>query len=287
MKKIIITGATGTVGQALLPNLLEHDVQVVALTRSPEKIRERSAHLEVLQADLRDQASYADALAGADAAYLLTDMTAETESLQNQFIDACQAQGVSLVVKQSAMGTAADSPVSMFRMHAIIEQHLKASGVAYCLLQPNSFSQNLLAHSQSIKTQGAIYAPMGDGKVSYVDARDIARVATTVLTDDSRKHHNQTYVLTGPEAVSMQESAEVIGTLIGKKVSYYPVSYEQGKEAMMNFGMDEWLVDDLIATARLGAEGKARKVTENIENVTGTKPTTLKESLSDYQASFA
>jgi uncharacterized protein YbjT (DUF2867 family) len=287
MKKIIITGATGTVGQALLPNLLKHNVRVVALTRSPEKIQERSDRLKIVQADLRDQASYADALAGADTAYLLTDMTAETEILQNQFIDACRAQGVSLVVKQSAMGAAADSPVSMFRTHAAIEQHLKASGVAYCLLQPNSFSQNLLAHSQSVKTQGAIYAPMGDGKVSYVDARDVARVAATVLADASKKYHNKTYVLTGPEAVSMQESADVIGMLIGKKVSYYPVSYEQGKEAMMNFGMDEWLVDDLVATARLGAEGKARKVTENVENITGTKPTTLNESLSDYQASFA
>lgn len=286
MRKIIVTGATGTVGQALLPQLLEQELEVVALTRSPNKIQSDHPKLRVVQADLNNRASYADPLVGANGAFLLTDGTLEMEGLQKDFIDACQAQSVPFIVKQSAMGVATETPIRMFRMHHNVEEHLRTSGIAYCILQPNTFTQNLLAHAQSVKEQGAIYAPLGEGKVSYVDARDVAQVAATVLTDGTDKHHDQTYVLTGPAARSMFDNARIIGQAIGKEVHYYPVSYEQGKEAMLGFGMDEWLVDDLLAIARLGAEGKAEQISSTVEQITGTPPRSVADSINDFQTVF-
>lgn len=286
MRKIIVTGATGTVGQALLPQLLEQELEIVALTRSPNKIQSGHPKLRVVQADLNNRASYADTLVGADGAFLLTDGTLEMEGLQKDFIDACQAQSVPFIVKQSAMGVATEAPVRMFRMHHNVEEHLRTSGVAYCILQPNTFTQNLLAHTQSVKQQGAIYAPLGEGRVSYVDARDVARVAAIVLTDDTGVHRNQTYVLTGPAAVSMSDNARAIGQAIDKEVNYYPVSYEQGKEAMLGFGMDKWLVDDLVAIAQLGAEGKAERTTNTVGEVTGEAPRSVTDSMRDFQPAF-
>ena len=286
MKKIVVTGATGTVGQPLLFQLLKKDIDVVALTRSPGKIQLDHPNLSVVRADLGNRSSYTDALASADAAFLLTDGTLAMEDLQKEFIDACQTQGVSFLVKQSAMGAASDAPVKMFRVHHAIEAYLRASGVPYCLLQPNTFTQNLLAHAQSVKDQGAIYAPLGEGKVSYIDARDVARVAATVLADETEKHRNQTYVLTGPVAVSMSDSARLISQVAGREVNYYPVSYEQGKEAMLGFGMEEWLADDLVAIARLGAEGKAEQVTDAVEQVTEVAPRSVADSINDFQSTF-
>jgi uncharacterized protein YbjT (DUF2867 family) len=286
VKKIVITGSTGTVGQALLSQLLEKEVEVVALTRSPNKIQLNSPKLKVVQADLNNRASYAETLVGAETAFLLTDGTLEMETLQKDFINTCRIQGIPFVVKQSAMGAATDAPVKMFRMHHSIEEHLRASGLAYCLLQPNTFTQNLLAHAQSVKNQGAIYAPLSKGRVSYIDARDVARVAVAVLTNDTDKHYNQTYVLTGPAAVPMLDVAQVIGETVGQEVNYYPVSYEQGKEAMLGFGMDEWLVGDLMAIAQLGAEGQAERITDTFEQVTGEAPRSLANSVYDFKPAF-
>ena len=286
MKKIVVAGATGTVGQALLPQLLEKGIDVIALTRSPHKVRLDHPKLNVVRANLGNRPSYVDVLASADAAFLLTDGTLAMEDLQKEFIDACQTQGVSFLVKQSAMGAASEAPVKMFRMHHNVETYLRKSGMPYCLLQPNTFTQNLLVHAQSVKEQGAIYAPLGEGKVSYIDARDVARVAATVLTNDTEKHRNQTYVLTGPAAVSMSDNARVISQVARREVNYYPVSYEQGKEAMLGFGTKEWLADDLVAIARLGAEGKAERVTDTAAQVTGVAPRSVADSINDFQSTF-
>ncbi len=286
MKKIVITGATGNIGQALLPMLLDKEVSVIAITRSADKITQTDTKLEVVEADLKDKASYMSALAGADIAFLLTDGTPDMETIQHDFIDACQAQSILFVVKQSAMGAAPDAPAKTLQMHHAVEEKLKNSGMAYCIVQPNSFTQNLLAHAQSVKEQGAIYAPLGEGKVSYIDVRDVANVVASILTDDMEKHKNKTYILTGPAAVSMQENAKSISDITNKKVVYYPVSDEEGKNAMLGFGMDEWLADDLVAIARLGAEGKADQTSDAVQEITGTKPRAVKDTLENFQSAF-
>ena len=286
MKTITVTGATGNVGSALIPLLSQAGATVRAITRSPDRLPASESKIVVVEADLADTNAWQDALLNVDALFLLTSGSPTMDALQNKVIEAAQQQKVPLIVKQSAFGAAAEAPVALFRMHHAIEETLKASGIPYCILQPNSFTQNLLAHAQSVKEQGAIYAPRGEGKVSNVDVRDVARVATTVLLADSTAHQGQTYVLTGPAATSMQQDADTIGQVIGKEVNYYPVSYEDGKQAMRGFGMDEWLVDELIAIARLGAEGKAATVTSDVETVTEKPARTVEETIRDLKAVF-
>ena len=285
MKTIAVTGATGNVGSALIPRLVQTGATVRAITRSPDQVS--SSHLvEVVEADLADPTSYQEVLEGVHALFLLTSGSPEMESLQNNAIEIARQREVPFIVKQSALGAAKDAPVQMFRMHYTIEETLKASGIPYCILRPNSFTQNLLAHTQSIKEQGAIYAPQGEGKVSNVDVQDIADVAATVLLAEPSAHHNNTYALTGPAATSMQQDAETIGQIIGKKVTYYPVSYEDGKHAMLGFGMNEWLVDELMAIARWGAEGNAALVTSDVERVTGRPARTVEETIHNVKHTF-
>ena len=286
MRKIVITGATGTIGSALIPLLEEEEVTVRVITRSPAQLTTSNSGVEVIEGDLADPASFQEALTDVDALFLLTSGSPKMELLQNNVIEVAQQSKVPFVVKQSALGAAENSPVEMFRMHHAIEKRLKNSGIPYCTLQPNSFTQNLLAHTHSVKEQGAVYAPRGEGKVSNVDVRDIARVAATILLAKSNTHQGQTYVLTGPAATSMQQDAEVIGRMIGKAVTYYPVSYEDGKQAMLGYGMDGWLVDELVAIARLGAEGKAAQVTTDVELVTGKPARTIEETMRDLKNAF-
>ena len=116
--------------------------------------------------------------------------------------------------------------------------------------------------------------------------RDIARVAAAVLFSEPDKHRNQAYVLTGPEAESMQQNAETIGEVIGKKVTYHPISYQESREAMLGYGMQEWLADDLVGLARIGAEGNASRVTNAVEEVTGSAPRSVRQTVEEYQDIF-
>ena len=285
MKNIVVTGATGTVGISILPFLLQKDVAVKAITRSAHYLNMTDPKLTVVEADIARPETLQDTLQQADALFL-TGGLLEMDTIQKGVIDAAQTQGVPFIVKLSAMGAASDSPVKMFQRHYTVEEYLKASGMAYCLLQPNSFTQNLFMYAPSIKEQGTIHAALGEGKVSYIDVRDIARVAAAVLLSEPDKHRNQTCVLTGPEAQSMQQNADTIGEVIGKKITYHPISYQESREAMLGYGMQEWLVDDLVGLARIGAEGDASRVTNDVEEVTGKAPHSVRQTVEEYQDIF-
>ena len=285
MKNIVVTGATGTVGISTLPFLLQADVSIKAITRTSNYLNMTDPQLTIVEADIARPETLQDTLQEADALFL-TGGLLEMDTIQKGMIDAAQAQGVPFIVKLSAMGASSDSPVTMFQRHYAVEEYLKASGVSYCLLQPNSFTQNLFMYAPSIKEQGAIHAALGEGEVSYIDVRDIARVAAAVLLSDPDKHRNQTYVLTGPEAESMQQNADIIGEVIGRKITYHPISYEESREAMLGYGMQEWLADDLVGLARLGAEGNASRVTTNVKEVTGSAPRSVRQTVKEYQDIF-
>ena len=167
MKNIVVTGATGTVGIYILPFLLQEDVTVKAITRSANYLNLTDPKLTIVEADIARPETLQDTLQEADALFL-TGGLLEMDTIQKGIIDAAQAQDVPFVVKLSAMGAASDSPVKMFQRHYAVEEYLKASGIGYCILQPNSFTQNLFMYAPSIKEQGAIYAALGEGKVSYI-----------------------------------------------------------------------------------------------------------------------
>ncbi len=285
MQKIVITGASGNVGRSLLPLLPTDDVIVYALARSPEKISVPGDHVIALPADFDDVASYQEILQDADAVFLLSPGDPRMVDWQRNFIDASVKGGVKFLLKQSAMGAAPDAPVSMFRWHAEIETYLKNTSLQWAILQPNAFTQNLLVHASSVKEQSALYAPGGDGEVSYIDVDDVARVAATLLTTPNNKE-GKTYTLTGPAAISLREIAKIFGALRNQPVSYYPVTPGQGKTAMLGFGLEEWLVDDLIGIATLGAENQAGAITPTVGELTGKAAASVADTLTRFQAMF-
>jgi len=285
MQKIVITGASGNVGRSLLPLLPTDDVTVYALARSPEKIPVTGDHVIALPADFDDVASYREILQDADAVFLLSPGDPRMVNWQRDFIDASVAGGVKFLLKQSAMGAVQDAPVAMFRWHAEIEAYLKNTSLRWAILQPNAYTQNLLVHAGSVKEQSALYAPGGDGAVSYIDVDDVARVVASILTTPDRKE-SKTYTLTGPASVSLHEIAKIFGELRNQPVSYYPITPEQGKTAMLGFGLEEWLVDDLIGIATLGAKNRANTITSTVGELTGKAATSVAKTLTRFQGAF-
>jgi uncharacterized protein YbjT (DUF2867 family) len=143
---------------------------------------------------------------------------------------------------------------ALARLHGEIERALQRSDVPFTLLRPNGFMQNFVTHmTGSIRAQGAFYLPGGDAKISHVDVRDIAKVAARALT--SREHDGKAYALSGPEALTYGEAADVLSRVLGKTVRYVPVSDENARNSMIGSGMPAFYADYLVDLNRFYRTG--------------------------------
>lgn len=283
---ILVTGATGTTGREIIRELKEagaKDVRVLA--RDPEKARDaRDAGFEVAQGDFNSPETLKSALKGAERALLLTPPSPQTFEQQKSFIEAAKGAGVRHIVKLSAIGADASSPEGFGKWHGQAEDALKSSGLAYTMLQPNFFMQNLLAQASSITSQNAIYHPVAEARASFIDVRDIAAVAAKTLTEDG--HEGRTYVLTGPEALAYEEVAGKLSIATGRDIKYVQITDEQFRSGALQMGLPEWLVSALERLNELMASGKAARVTEDVRRVAGREPFTFDLFARDYAGAF-
>ena len=282
---ILITGATGQVGSHVVRQLSTEGKQFRALVRSQEKAAAMDAPgAEAVIGDFSQPETLDAALIGVEKLFLLSVGFPNQVELQGNVVEAAQRAGVRHIVKLSALGTSPDAPTSLGRWHAQTEEQIRESGIAYTFLHPHSFMQNVMMSIGSIKAQGAIYAPIRDGKFSAVDARDIAAVAVATLTEDG--HEGKTYDITGPEAISYTDIAEKLSTAIGKTVTYVNVPPEAARQGMLDAGLPEWLVDDLSILNEIYASGQAADVSSVVAGVAKKEPITLDQFARDYAEVF-
>src|ERR687891_2397671 len=138
-------------------------------------------------------------------------------------------------------------------------------------------------HSPSIKNNNAFYLPLEDAKVSLVDVRDIAAVAVKSLMEDGNdKHKNKTYLITGPEALSYHQAAEILSNATGKKINYVNISDEEARAAMKEIGMSDWLIITVSELSEYFRKGKASEISPAVEEVTGSKPISFSQFANDY-----
>src|SRR5688572_23212378 len=181
---ILITGATGTVGTQLVKTLSNLEVKVRAGVHSiikGEKLK--LPHVELCEIEFHKPDSLKAAMTGADRVFMITPFSEDQVELGKVTIDAAKAAGVKHFVKLSALGADAEPGIQLGRWHREVEKHLEGSGLTYTIIRPASFMQNFVNYTGgSIINENTIYMPLGDGKVSYIDVRDIAIIACHVLT---------------------------------------------------------------------------------------------------------
>jgi uncharacterized protein YbjT (DUF2867 family) len=141
-------------------------------------------------------------------------------------------------------------------------------------------------YSHFIKTQGAFYTPSGDAKVSFVDVRDIASVAVQALINDSQQYKEKAYDITGGEALSYGEAAEILSNEVGKKINYVNISDEDARKGMKDMGMDEWTIKSMIELFEITRAGYVSTISSVVEQVTGNKPITFSQFAKDYAGAF-
>jgi uncharacterized protein YbjT (DUF2867 family) len=188
------------------------------------------------------------------------------------------------IVLNSALG-AEDYPKSFPNWHRRVEDKLKASGLEYTILRPNSFMQNVLMYfAPSIRAQGAFYAAMGEARTSFIDVRDIAVAAAQALT--SSKHAGKTYELNGPEALTYGDLAEKISQASGRSVRYIDIPAEQQRQAMLDQGMPEWQVSALLDLQAYYTGGQGGAVDDVLADLLGRAPITMDQFVVEFRESF-
>jgi uncharacterized protein YbjT (DUF2867 family) len=284
--KILITGATGNVGSAVLANLGSTEVDLRVLTRDESKAQSLSDHgVEAVLGDFLKPKTLGPALEGVSRVFLLTPIHPDQVSQACNVIEAAMESGNGpRIVRLSVQQASHEAPARNSRQHAQIEDELASSGLPYTVLRPQSFMQNTLMAAPTVASEGRIYQPFKDGKLGMIDARDVGEVAAKVLTEEG--HEGKVYTLTGPAAITFYDVAEALSEVLGKEVRYVNVPLEKAKEAMLKRGLSEWRTDVLIEYAKAHSEGYSDFTTEDVEQLTGLPATSYEKFASDFARVF-
>lgn len=280
---ILITGANGLAGRAVLTEVARGGEKVRGMHRSKADAAKAPEGAEPVIADFGDRASLAAALRGVTSLYLVCSPIPELVQLESNAIEASEAAGVRRIVLNSALG-AGDYSKSFPSWHRKVEDKLKATKLAWCVLRPNSFLQNLLTYyAPTIRTQGAFYASMGNARTSYLDVRDIAVVAAQALRG---QHDGKTHELNGPEALSYPEVAEKISKRAGVSARYVDLPVDALRKAMLEQGMPEWQVTALLDLQAYYTGGQGGVVDGVLERLIGRPPITMDRFVQEYAREF-
>jgi uncharacterized protein YbjT (DUF2867 family) len=281
---ILVTGATGTVGRHLILELKTIRAPFRVLTRDPEKARVHLGNADFVVGDLSRPETVAKALAGIEAAFLLSPLDPSLAEWEAGFARAAKKAGVRRLVKLSALGADPRSPAAIARWHGDAEETVKRAGIPGAILRPAAFYQNLFNSAHSIR-RGTLSAPMGSARVAMVDARDVAAVAAAALT--SAALDGKTLTLTGPEAPTYAEAAEVFARVLGRRVEYAESAPEDARRGMLAAGMPAWTIDAILGLAERFRAGSAGAVTNDVAEAAGKAPIPLEKFVRDFAAAFA
>src|ERR671932_886208 len=289
---ILVTGATGTVGSEVVKQLLsakgqkEEDMIIKAAARSANDSTSRNSGLQAVELDFNKPDTLSAALRGVDKLFLLTPFQSNMVDLTSNLVNEAKNAGVKYIIKQSVLGADAEQAITPSRLHRQAEKIIEESGIPFTFLRPNFFMQNFVTfYSHFIKTQGAFYVPAGDAKASFVDVRDIAAVAVQVLNGNKNgesKHIRKAYDITGGEAISYGQAAEILSKEIGKKVNYVNISDEDTRKGMKDMGADDWTINSMIELFGTTRAGYLSEVSPAVEQITGNKPITFSKFARDY-----
>lgn len=280
MSKILVTGATGNVGSEVIKAIADKS-NVYAADWKPEKVREMFGEtVHAVEFDFARPETFAPALAGVSKVFLMRPPhISDIKTYIAPAIDAMKAAGVQQIVFLSLMGVEKNH----FVPHYEVEQLILKSGIPYTFLRPSFFMQNLsTTHRQEIREWHEIPVPAGKGKTSFIDVRDIAAVAAKALTEPG--HENKAYTLTGREALSYGEVAQIMTEELGVPVRYSNPSILRFIRQMRAKGIATSFILVMVGIYTTARIGWAAGLTSDTERLLGRAPITVRQFVRDYKA---
>ncbi|MEO7359007.1 MAG: NmrA family NAD(P)-binding protein [Gemmatimonadaceae bacterium] len=282
MKRILVTGATGQVGSAVIAALRAFDGIVVrAGVRDPATEAARwsgDARVQPVGFDFLDGASQDAALADCDTLFLL-----RPPQLTGDFADVierAQQHGVTHIVFLSVQGAESN----WFVPHHKIERRLKSSGVPYTMLRPAYFMQNFTStlHDELVRRH-RIFVPAGDARFTLVDVGDIARVAALVLTQPDTRHHGQAYTLTSETPLNFQQMADQLTTGLRTPITYVSPGPWRFFRSLRRDGREPGLIFVMLLLHMLPRFTGTPAVTRTVLDLTGRAPVEFAQFVSAHR----
>jgi NAD(P)H dehydrogenase (quinone) len=273
---IVVTGATGQLGRAVVKHLLERVPadQVVASVRDPKKAADLG--VAVREGDFERPETLAAAFAGADKLLIISSQ-GDTESRRRQHtnaVAAAKAAGVGHLVYTSL--TRADtSKMSLADTHRPTEDAIKATGIPYTFLRNNWYFENDFGTVLGALATGGVATPTQGGKVASATRDDFANAAAAVLTTEG--HKNVVYELGGTIAHSYAEWAEAIGAAAGREITYTEITPDESAAALAAAGVPAGFVPVLVDAQLAIAHGELDVPTQDLAELIGREPVGLRE----------
>lgn len=280
---MILVTTAGKVGAEAARLLAARGQQVRVLVRHPEAAMQLAqSGVELMQGDLAVPATIDAAMQGVSAVILVSPAVPAQEL---SVVHSAAHAGVEHVVKITSKASA-DSPIARRRGQTEIESGLIASGLGYTLLRNNAYMQNFLMLAQGIASAGSFSTATGNGRIGHVDARDVAAVAAEIASSPA-SHAGKTYWPTGPEVLSAAEVAGVFSKVLGRTITFRPISFEEQKQEMIMVGLPEAVADDNARALVLMAEGDCDYVTDDVPAILGRSAHSFEQFVSDHRAAFS
>ena len=266
-----VTGATGELGGRLARRLVERGEAVRLLVRDPGRAPTLS------QAEVRSFGGYDDAaglrgaLTGVSTLFMVSAREAANRVEQHtRAVDAAAAAGVGRIIYLSFVGAAADATFTFAREHFRTEQHIRGAGMAFTFSRQNLYTDLLPVIGGP---EGVIRGPADDGRVAPVCRDDVADALVAMMTGPG--HDGMTYTLTGPQAFTLAELAELVTELSGQTLTYEDETLEQARASRAGYGAPAWEIDGWISTYTAIAAGEFDIVTDDVARLTGREPTSV------------
>lgn len=271
---IVVTGALGNVGGAAADALLRSGAAVRVADVDPDSLADRfGPHLETARLDFWDLATFPDVLAGATGVFLIRPPAIfRVGPTLNRFIDVAARLGTQHVVFSSVAGAEDNRIVP----HHRVEKHLLATDLAWTILRPGFFSQNIgTAYRRDIIDTNRIFVPAADAKVAFVDTVDIGDIAALALLD--RDLRMNALHLTGPTAVTFNDVASILTDVLQREIVYEPATVLAYFRHLLSQGLV--LPQALVQTVlHVGLRrGDAEPVTHTVESLLGRPARTVRD----------
>ena len=281
---ILVTGASGNVGSAVLQAVVASNRPVRAMYRSEADAENVPRGASAVVADFADRRSLVKALDGITRVFLVCAPVPQLVELETNVIELCRQRNLEHLVLNSALG-AGSFDASFPVWHRKVERNLERSGIAYSVLRPNSFMQNVANYyAPTIRSQGVFYAALEDAPISYIDVRDVGAFAAKLVTGEAGQ--GRTYELNGPEALTCDEIAARLTRFTGRPVRYANVPPAELKKSMLGVGMPQWQADALLELQRYYVEGNGGETDNLVRQMLGHDPIRFGQFLKDYAVAF-
>lgn len=271
---IAVTGSTGGVGSRVAKRLAAEGVRLRLVVRDPGRAPVlRGSELAV--AEYRDGPAMRKALDGIDTLFLVSAKESVDRVDEHlTAVESARQAGVRRVVYTSFLGAGPQCTFILARHHWTTEEAIRASGMAFTFLRDSMYA-DFVPHMVDGEDR-VIRGPGGDGRASLVARDDVASVAEAVLLAEGA-HDGRTYDVTGPEALTLQEIADILGDISGKPVGYEVETVDEAYRSREKYGAPDWEVEGWVSTYTAIAAGELALVSGDVEAVTGHPPTSLRD----------